>query len=61
MYAHPNRTDHNYLPGQVWQPKNSGRFGGSYPMKVCLAHSINTAAAYMMKNFGHRSISRFIP
>ena len=42
--------------GQVWQPKNSGRFGGSYPMKVCLAHSINTAAAYMMKNFGPEAL-----
>ncbi len=42
--------------GQVWQPKNSGRYGGSYPMKVCLAHSINTAAAYMMKNFGPEAL-----
>ncbi len=42
--------------GTVWQPKNSGRYGGSYPMKVCLAHSINTAAAYMMKNFGPEAL-----
>lgn len=42
--------------GQVWQPKNSGRFGGAYPMKTCLAHSINTAAAYMMKNFGPEAL-----
>lgn len=42
--------------GQVWQPKNSGRYGGAYPMKVCLAHSINTAAAYMMKNFGPEAL-----
>lgn len=42
--------------GQVWQPRNSGRYGGAYPMKVCLAHSINTAAAYMMKNFGPEAL-----
>ncbi|MDB5226119.1 MAG: penicillin-binding protein, partial [Bacteroidota bacterium] len=42
--------------GTVWQPRNSGRYGGSYPMKACLAHSINTAAAYMMKNFGPEAL-----
>jgi len=42
--------------GTVWQPRNSGRYGGAYPMKVCLARSINTAAAYMMKNFGPEAL-----
>lgn len=42
--------------GTVWQPKNNERYGGDYPMKVCLAHSINTAAAYMMKNFGPEAL-----
>ena len=42
--------------GTVWEPKNSGRYSGNYPMKFCLARSINRAAAYMMKNFGPEAL-----
>ncbi len=39
--------------GTVWTPRGSGSPGN---MRHCLARSINTAAAYMMKNFGPEAL-----
>ncbi len=42
-----------FFPGNGWVPANNkGASGGSPPMAVCIAKSLNGAAAYLMKQIG---------
>jgi penicillin-binding protein 1A len=42
-----------FFPGNGWVPANNkGASGGSPPMAVCIARSLNGAAAYLMKQIG---------
>jgi penicillin-binding protein 1A len=50
-----------YFPGNGWVPANNkGASGGSPPMAVCIARSLNGAAAYLMKQIGAPRFVEFL-
>jgi penicillin-binding protein 1A len=52
----PNTQVTMHYQGQVWQPRNSSKSGGSLSLRSCLAVSSNNCAAYLMKQIGPKPL-----